>query len=107
MRVELKLFVLILVHTPFGLEFFDKVARTRPARLYAKYNTYLMPAITVLAISLVIGSLMVALSNDRAREGVRAVGLEANLLIPGLNPYLPVAYGLVALIITIIIHEWC
>jgi membrane-associated protease RseP (regulator of RpoE activity) len=104
-RVEVKLLVLILIHTPFGLEFFDRLAKTRAARLYAKFNTYLMPAITVLAIFLVIGSLMVMFANSQAREGVRGAGFAANLLIPGFNPYLPVTYGLAALIITIIIHE--
>ena len=105
MRVELKAFVLILIHTPFGLEFFDKVAKWRIARFYARFNTYLMPAITALAIFLIVGSLMVMFANAQAREGVRGVGPAANLLIPGFNPYLPVTYGLAALVITIIIHE--
>jgi membrane-associated protease RseP (regulator of RpoE activity) len=104
-RVELKLLVLILIHTPFGLKFFDKIANTRAAKFYAKFNTYLMPAITALAIFLVIGSLMVMFANAQAREGVRGAGLAANLLIPGINPLLPVTYGLAALVITIIIHE--
>jgi membrane-associated protease RseP (regulator of RpoE activity) len=104
-RVELKLLVLILIHTPFGIEFFDKIAKTRPAKLYAKFNTYLMPAITALAVFLVVGSLMVMFGNEQAREGVRGAGIAANLLIPGFNPYLPITYGLAALVITIIIHE--
>ena len=104
-RVEVKFLVLILIHTPFGLEFFDMVARTRAAKFYARFNTYLMPAITVLAIFLVVGSLMVMFANSQAREGVRGAGFAANLLIPGFNPYLPVTYGLAALVITIIIHE--
>ncbi len=104
-RVELKAFVLILIHTPFGLEFFDKVAKWRIARFYARFNTYLMPAITALAIFLIVGALMVMFANAQAREGVRGVGPAANLLIPGLNPFLPITYGLAALVITIIIHE--
>jgi membrane-associated protease RseP (regulator of RpoE activity) len=64
-----------------------------------------MPLITALAIFLIIGSLVAIFSNAAAREGMRGVGPQANLLIPGLNPYLPITYGWVALIITIIIHE--
>jgi membrane-associated protease RseP (regulator of RpoE activity) len=105
MRVEVKAFVLILIHTPFGLEFFDKVAQWRISKLYARFNTYMMPAITGLAIFLIIGSLMVMFGDAQAREGVRGVGPAANLLIPGFNPYLPITYGLAALVITIIIHE--
>lgn len=103
-RAEVKL-PLILIHTPFGLDFFDRVAKWRGAKLYADFNTYLMPAITALAIFLILGSLMILVSNSAARDGVAAIGPQANLLIPGLNPYLPLTYGWVALVITIIIHE--
>lgn len=103
-RAEVKL-PLILIHTPFGLRFFDRIAKWRISKVYADFNTYLMPLITALAIFLIIGSLMIMFSNAAAREGVRGVGPQANLLIPGLNPYLPITYGWVALVITIIIHE--
>ncbi|MGH9991694.1 MAG: site-2 protease family protein, partial [Nitrososphaera sp.] len=103
-RAEIKL-PLILIHTPFGLRFFDRVAKWPGAKAYADFNIYLMPAITALAIFLIVGSLIVMFSNAAAREGVRGIGLEANLLIPGLNPYLPITYGLIALFITIVIHE--
>ncbi len=103
-RAEIKL-PFILIHTPFGLDFFDKVAKWRAAKVYADFNTYFMPAITALAIFLIVGSLLVMFSNADARAGVASVGWQANLLIPGLNPYLPITYGWIALIVTIIIHE--
>lgn len=103
-RAEVKL-PLILIHTPFGLDFFDRVARWPGAKKWADLNTYLMPVITALAIFLIVGSLTVLFANADARQGVRGVGPQANLLIPGLNPYLPITYGWVALVVTIIIHE--
>jgi membrane-associated protease RseP (regulator of RpoE activity) len=103
-RAEVKL-PLILIHTPFGLEFFDRVAKWRGSKVYADFNTYLMPAITALAIFLIVGSLLIMFSNATARGAVATVGPQANLLIPGLNPFLPITYGWAALIITIIIHE--
>jgi membrane-associated protease RseP (regulator of RpoE activity) len=103
-RAEVKL-PLILIHTPFGLDFFDRVARWPGAKRWADLNTYLMPVITALAIFLIVGSLAVLFANADARQGVRGVGPQANLLIPGLNPYLPITYGWIALIVTIIIHE--
>jgi len=48
---------------------------------------------------------MIMFSNATARGAVATVGPQANLLIPGLNPFLPITYGWAALIITIIIHE--
>ncbi len=103
-RAEVKL-PLILIHTPFGLDFFDKVARWPGAKAWAHFNTYLMPIITALAISLIIGSLAILISNTDARQNVGDISPAANLLIPGLNPYLPITYGWIALIVTIVIHE--
>jgi membrane-associated protease RseP (regulator of RpoE activity) len=64
-----------------------------------------MPAITALAVFLILGSLMILVANSAARDGVASIGPQANLLIPGLNPYLPITYGWAALVVTIIIHE--
>jgi membrane-associated protease RseP (regulator of RpoE activity) len=74
-------------------------------RIYARFNVYLMPIITALALFLIVSSLIIVTSNSAARVGTRSLGPQANLLIPGLNPYLPWTYGWIALIVTIIIHE--
>lgn len=103
-RAEVKL-PLILIHTPFGLDFFERVAKWPGAKAWASVNAYFMPLITALAIFLIVGSLAVLFSNADARAGVSSLGPQANLLIPGLNPYLPITYGWVALVVTIIIHE--
>lgn len=96
---------LILIHTPYGLKFFDKVSKSKAAKIYARFNTYLMPAITVMALFLIIGSIAAIFSSELVREGARGVGPQSNLLIPGLNPYLPIVEGWIALVITIIVHE--
>ncbi len=103
-RAEVKL-PLILIHTPFGLDFFDRVATWPGAKAWAHFNTYLMPVITALAVFLIVGSLAILIANAEARQGISNIGPQANLLIPGLNPYLPITYGWVALIVTIVIHE--
>jgi membrane-associated protease RseP (regulator of RpoE activity) len=96
---------LILIHTPFGLKFFDKIAQTRAAKFYARFTTYLMPIITAMALFLIIGSIITLFSSEVVREGARGIGPQSNLLIPGLNPYLPIAEGWIGLVVTIIIHE--
>ncbi len=103
-KTELKL-PLILIHTPFGLNFFDKIAKTKIGKIYADFNTYLMPLITALAIFLILSSIVILFSNDSARAGARELGPQSNILIPGLNPILPWTYGWAALIVTIVIHE--
>ncbi len=96
---------LILIHTPFGLKFFDNIARTRAAKFYAKFTTYLMPLITAMALFLILGAIITLFTSEIVREGARGIGPQSNLLIPGLNPYLPIAEGWIALVLTIIVHE--
>ncbi len=96
---------LILIHTPFGLKFFDDIARTKAAKFYAKFNTYLMPLITAMALFLILGAIITLFTSEIVREGARGIGPQSNLLIPGLNPYLPIAEGWIALVLTIIVHE--
>jgi membrane-associated protease RseP (regulator of RpoE activity) len=103
-HVDVK-FPLIFIHTPFGLTFFDMVAKTKAARIYARFNTYLMPLITAFALFLIVGSLIALFSNGTARDFQRSVGPRGVFLIPVLNPFFPVTYGLIALIITLVIHE--
>ena len=97
--------VLFLIHTPYGISFFDKIAKTSAARIYSKFSTYFMPLITALAVFLFVVAAIGMFSNSAAREGVRDIGPQANLLIPGLNPLLPWTYGWIALVVTIVIHE--
>jgi len=94
-----------LLHTPFGLKFFDYIAKTRIAKAYARANTYLMPVITAIAILLIIGGISTLITNVSLREDVRAIGPRGNFLIPILNPLLPITYTLVALVISVFIHE--
>jgi hypothetical protein len=81
------------------------VAKTRPAKAYARANTYLMPVITAIMLFFIILSIVNLISNVSAREGIREIGPRANLLIPVINPFLPLTYTLVALIISVFIHE--
>ena len=109
-RVEVKYIfkyipILILIHTPFGMKFFDWVARTNAAKIYAKSNRYLMPLITALMLFLLISFVIAIVSFAPAREITRDLGPRSIFLIPILNPYLPVGYVLISLIITIVVHE--
>jgi Zn-dependent protease len=81
------------------------VAKTRAAKAYARANTYLMPVITAIMLFFIILSIANLISNVSAREGIREIGPRANLLIPVINPFLPLTYTLVALIISVFIHE--
>jgi len=64
-----------------------------------------MPVITAIALILIVSSIAAVASSVTFRETARGFGPQANLLIPGINPILPIGYTLASLIISVFIHE--
>ncbi len=64
-----------------------------------------MPLITAVALLLIVSSIAAVASSVTFRETARGFGPQANLLIPGINPILPIGYTLAALVISVFIHE--
>jgi len=96
---------LLIVKTKRGLRLLDRLGRYILTPWLGWIFTLLMPIIAVIGLYIVIRSVSLIVSNALAREYIRSVTPLANLLIPGLNPYLPLLYGWVALIVGIVIHE--
>lgn len=61
--------------------------------------------ITAIAILLIVTGISNIISNVSVRENAKEIGLTGNLLIPGINPILPITYTLLALVISVFIHE--
>jgi len=65
----------------------------------------IVPVVAGVGLYLLVNSLVALLWNPAAASAARAVGPEAYLLLPGLNPYLPILYGWFAIFCAIAIHE--
>ncbi len=97
---------LIIVKSRRGLTVLDKLSNYSLTYWVGWLFTIFMPIIAILGLYIVIRSVNLIVSNAVAREFIRSVTPLANLLIPGLNPYLPIVYGWIALIVGMIVHEW-
>jgi membrane-associated protease RseP (regulator of RpoE activity) len=64
-----------------------------------------MPVITIVALAMLVTNIYIIVSNVDVRDSAKKIGPQANLLLPGINPFLPVSYTLAALIISVFIHE--
>ena len=95
----------LVVKIKRGLKLLDRLGSYTLTRWLGWIFTLLMPIIAIVGLYIVIRSVNLIVSNALAREYIRSVTPLANLLIPGLNPYLPLVYGWIALIIGIVIHE--
>jgi len=96
---------LLIVKTKRGLRLLDKLGSYTITPWLGWFFTLLMPLIAMLGLYILIRSVNLIVSNASVREYIRSITPLANLLIPGLNPYLPLVYGWIALIVGIAVHE--
>jgi len=84
---------------------FDRLGAFRFSRWLSWVALVIVPVVAGVGLYLLVNSLVALLWNPAAASAARAVGPEAYLLLPGLNPYLPILYGWFAIFCAIAIHE--
>lgn len=99
-------FPFVLIKTKTGLFLMDRLGKTRFSKKIGFVFTIIMPFLGAVMIYLLVNSLSNILSSPEVSKAIRELGPAANILLPGLNPYLPIFYGWAALIIAMIVHEF-
>lgn len=103
-RVEFN-FPILTVRTQVFSGFFDRLGALRVSRWISWAALFVVPVVAGIGLYLLIGSLFALLWNPAAGEAAREAGLGAYLLLPGVNPFLPLLYGWFAIVCAIAIHE--
>lgn len=103
-RVEFNFPILILRTKRFeGV--FNRLGALPFSRFASWVALVVVPIVAGIGLYLVSSSLLALLWNPAAGEAAREVGLGAYLLIPGINPFLPLFYGWFAIVCAVAIHE--
>ena len=103
-RVEFS-FPLLIVRTKRFAFIFDKLGSFRSSRYISWIFLVLVPFVAGIALYLIVNSLFGVLNNPAVGEVARELGPGTILLLPGINPILPVFYGWIAIVLAIAIHE--
>jgi membrane-associated protease RseP (regulator of RpoE activity) len=103
-RVEFN-FPLLIVRTKRFAPIFDKFGSYRSSRVFSWIALILVPFVAAIALYLMINSLIGLLTIPAVGQVVRQLGPGSVLLLPGINPLLPIVYGWIAIVIAIVIHE--
>ncbi|MGQ9781466.1 MAG: site-2 protease family protein [Nitrososphaeria archaeon] len=98
-------FPLLIIKTERGISFIDKLSKTSTARKTGWIFVVLLPILAATTIWLTLSSIVNILTNPAVGVVIRELGPTINLPWPGLNPYLPVFYGWVALFVGMLVHE--
>ncbi len=105
-RIELK-YGIVILRTRRFLALMDRLGKRRITKPLAWVMLYIMPVAAGFAFLLEFVQLSVFLSPQGAalRQFIRTLTPTVNLLIPGINPYVPIIYGWLALIVALVVHE--
>ena len=98
-------FPLVIIKTSRGQSLLEKLSKFRFISVLSWISLFLMPIFSLLAISILLLTASLYISFPEVREIARETGPQGALLIPGINPYLPIIYGWIAIFIGIVIHE--
>ena len=103
-RVEFN-FPMLIIRTKRFAGFFDKLGSFRTSRYFSWLGLILVPFVAGIALYLLVNSLIGLLSNPGVGQVIRDLGPGSILLLPGINPMLPIVYGWIAIVFAIVIHE--
>ncbi len=102
-NLSLMLGVVLMMRTQHGKGLIEAVSR--PRRLwnaFADLGTFVtVSGMVVIALFFLFAAGM----SLRPHSGIEPLGASEILVIPGVNPFVPLWYGLIALIITLVVHE--
>ncbi len=98
---------IVMFRTRRFLSAMDRLGRARVSRPAGWFLLIFMPVACGIALFLFLSEAGVLLSPKGAAVGsyVRSIGPLANLGLPGINPYLPIVDGWIALFVAMVIHE--
>jgi len=103
-RIEFN-FPMLIIRTKRFAPVFDRLGTLRTSRYFSWISLVLLPFVAGVALYLLVSSLIGLLSNPGVGQIVRELGPGSILLLPGINPMLPIVYGWIAIVFAIAVHE--
>ncbi|MDA4113483.1 MAG: site-2 protease family protein [Thaumarchaeota archaeon] len=98
---------IVMLRTRRGLSLMESLGKRRITKPLAWFMLFLMPISGGLAIYLVLQEVLIFFSpsGPAVISYIRTITPLANLLLPGINPYVPIVYGWIAIVVAVVIHE--
>lgn len=96
-----------MIRTKKFIGLMDRIGKLRITKPVSWLLVYLMPVSAGIAMYFFLSQLTILFSprGQQVAQVVRSIGPLANIGIPGINPYLPIVYGWIAVIVAVVIHE--
>lgn len=98
-------FPFLIIKTEKGITLLDRIGKTWLAKKSGWIFVIFLPILAAITIYFTLSSIINIFSNPVVGQVIRELGPAINLPWPGINPYLPIAYGWIALFVGMVVHE--
>jgi len=98
---------IVMLRTRTGLSLMNTLGNRFITKPLAWFMLFLLPISGGIALFLILEELSVYLSprGPAVISYIHTISPAANLLLPGINPYVPIVYGWIAIVVAVAIHE--
>jgi membrane-associated protease RseP (regulator of RpoE activity) len=98
---------IVMLRTRRGLSLMDSLGKRRITKPLAWFMLFLMPISGGIALYVILQEVLIFFSprGSEVITYIRTITPLANLLLPGINPYVPIVYGWIAIVVAVVIHE--
>ncbi|MCW4035472.1 MAG: hypothetical protein NWF03_08930, partial [Candidatus Bathyarchaeota archaeon] len=103
-RIEFS-FPLLTIRTKAFAGVFDKLGSFRISNVLSWIALIIVPIVAAIGLYMLCNSLVALLWTPAVRDITRELGPASYLMLPGINPILPILYGWLAIVCAIVIHE--
>jgi len=98
-------FPFLIIKTEKGVSLLDNMSRSWLAKKTGWMFIIFLPLLASITVYFTLSSIVNILSNPAVGQVIRELGPMINLPWPGINPYLPIVYGWIALFVGMVVHE--
>ena len=96
---------MLIIRTKRFSAVFEKLGSLRGSRYISWVFLLLVPFVAGVALYLIVNSVISLLMHPAVGQIIREMGPGSILLLPGINPMLPIVYGWMAIVLAIVVHE--
>jgi len=93
----------ILWHTKRGLDYLDKAAGRR--KFWDVFHLIALPLCYIAMVGMIALLIVYVMVYVRAPEAIGGMDPRLALGLPGINPIIPIGYGIIGLVVTLVFHE--
>ncbi|MEM0120229.1 MAG: site-2 protease family protein [Thermoprotei archaeon] len=96
---------LLTIESTRAAKFIRRISKYRATKILAYLGVPVFIGLLLFAFYLLLSTLVANIFSQAVRQAEGSLPIQSYLLIPGVNPFVPLLYGLIGLVVAVSVHE--